>query len=210
MERLVYTARLNAGDMLRDRGYNLPKEVTEIPFSEFSERLGRRNQIDLYAEKLNDPSERIFMKFYQSHSTRKLSPANLERECVSIAYSLTGREKYENDFRIVFVCEEAPQSNVDLILKTQYKLVEVMTYNNLSINPTKYFLVPKHELVPKEEESQILEKYNCLRKNLTKEFPRILSSDPIARWYGMTSGRLCKITRTSEQSGRHIVYRVVI
>ena len=210
MERLIYVARLNAGEMLRDRGYEIPIEITEIPFSEFQERATKRGQIDLYGERSGEDSDRIYVKFIYSTSSRKMSPSSLEKETSAIATSVTDSDVYKGDPRIIFVTEESPQSNVELILKNMYPTVEVMTYNHLQINPTKHSFVPKHELVPREEEASVLEKYNCLRKNIGKEFPRILSSDPIARWYGMRSGRICRIQRVSEQSGRHIHYRYVV
>lgn len=212
MEHLTYVARLNAGEMLRDRGYDVPREATDIPFIEFQERATKRNQIDLYGRRDGEETDRIYVKFFFSHSSRKMSPSSLEKETNAIAQALQGGDTnatYNGDPRIIFVTEEPPQSNVDLLLKHSYPNVEIMTYNQLQINPTKHFLVPKHELVPLDEEDAILEKYNCNRKNISKEFPRILLSDPIARWYGMRPKRICKITRTSEQSGRHIHYRVV-
>ena len=210
MERLTYVARLNAGQMLRDRGYDVPKDVTEIPFSEFQERSTKRGMIDLYGERTGEDKDRIYVKFFYSNSSRKMSPSSLDKETSLIAGATTDSDNYKGDPRIIFVTEEPPQSNVELILKNTYPNVEVMTYNQLQINPTLHRSVPKHELVPRAEEAAILEKYNCLRKNVGKEFPRILSSDPIARWYGMRSGRLCKIQRVSEQSGRHVHYRIVM
>lgn len=210
MERLIYNARLHAVDMLRDRGYHFEENVKNMPFPEFQEKWARKSQVDLYAEKLTDAEDRIYVKFYQSHSTRKLSSVNLEKECTQIAQALEQKDKYENTFRIIFVCEESPQSNVELILRYNYKNVEVMTFNQLQFNPTKHFLVPKHEILDKDQETAVMGKYNVIRKNLTKEFPRILSSDPIARWYGMKPGSICRIQRVSEQSGRAIHYRVVV
>ena len=210
MEQLVYNARLNAGQMLRDRGYELPESVSDIPFEEFLDRYTSRNLVDLYAEKPDDPTNRIFVRFYHSHASRKLSPSNLEKECNTISANIASKDRYEGDPKILFVCEEPAQSNVLLVLKDRHKTVDIMTYNQLQYNPTKHFLVPKHETVSSEDEAAILARLNCTRRNMTKEFPKILSSDPIARWYGMRGGTLCKITRSSEQTGIYIHYRVVV
>lgn len=210
MEHLVYNARLHAGQMLRDRGYNLPVRVSDISYDEFLERFATKNLVDLYAEKLDDPTDRIFVRFYHSHASRKLSPSNLEKECNAISLNIAGKDRYEGDPKILFVCEEPAQCNVDLVLKDKHKTVDIMTYNQLQYNPTRHFLVPKHEKVSSEDEAAVLAKYNCVRKNMSKEFPKILSSDPIARWFGMKSGTLCKITRSSEQTGRYIHYRAVV
>lgn len=210
MEKLVYNARLNAGQMLRDRGYILPESVSDIPFEEFLERYTSRYLVDLYAEKPDNPADRIFVRFYHSHASRKLSPSNLEKECNTISSNIANKDRYDGDPKILFVCEEPAQSNVLLVLKDRHKSVDIMTYNQLQYNPTRHFLVPKHEIVSPEDEAAILARLNCTRRNMTKEFPKILSSDPIARWYGMRSGTLCKITRNSEQTGKYIHYRVVV
>ena len=39
--------------------------------------------------------------------------------------------------------------------------------------------------------------------------PRLLSSDPVARYFGMKSGDVCRIIRNSQMTGETSYYRMV-
>lgn len=209
-DRLLHNARIFAGEMLRDRGYEIAERITNIPFSEFKTRYANQRDLDLFTQHRDDPDNRMYVRFFLSQTSKKLSASSLEKETNMISQQTTGQDKFTGEPNIIFLCEEDLPSNMLLLLKTdKYKNVEVFSYNNLQFNPVKHFLVPRHEVVPKIEEENVLKHFNCTRSNMSKEFPRMLSSDIIAKWLGLKPGRLCKITRISESSGFISVYRVV-
>lgn len=70
---------------------------------------------------------------------------------------------------------------------------------------TKHFLVPKHEIVPKEKEEELLKLLGSEKKLL----PRVLASDPAVIEAGAEKGEIMKITRHSPTAGKTIYYRVV-
>jgi DNA-directed RNA polymerase subunit H len=71
-------------------------------------------------------------------------------------------------------------------------------------NPLHHFLVPKHEIVPKEQEEELLKDMYAKKKQL----PIIrFHEDPIARMIGAFPGDIVKITRPSPTSGECILYR---
>ena len=209
-DRLLHNARIFSGEMLRDRGFEISERITNIPFDEFKTRYANQRDLDLYTQHKDDAENKIYVRFFLSQTSKKLSASSLERETNMISQQTDNGEKYNGKPHIVFLCEEDLPSNMLLLLKTdRYKNVEVTTFNSLQFNPVKHFLVPKHEAVPVHEEEAVLAYFNCSRSNMLKEFPRLLSSDAIAKWLGLKSGRLCKITRISEAAGYHDVYRVV-
>ena len=80
-----------------------------------------------------------------------------------------------------------------------FELAEVL------FNITKHVLVPKHEvLTDKMDIDNLLKNYNL--KNL-HQLPIILKTDPVARYYGMKSGQVVRITRMSPSAGEYIAYR---
>ncbi len=83
---------------------------------------------------------------------------------------------------------------------------EIFLEEDLMINLIDHALVPKHELLEQEEEEQFYEKFNCKKRNL----PRLFSTDPVARYYNMKPGHICRITRPSETSGYVVTYRLVV
>jgi DNA-directed RNA polymerase subunit H len=69
-----------------------------------------------------------------------------------------------------------------------------------------HFLIPKHELLTKEESSQILARFN----SSPSQFPYILATDSLAKEIGAKPGDFVRITRRSETAGSSIYYRYVV
>jgi len=69
-----------------------------------------------------------------------------------------------------------------------------------------HVLVPKHEVLPKEEAREVLERY----KVAPHQLPLIKSTDPAAKAIGAKHGDIIKITRNSPTAGKAIAYRYVI
>jgi DNA-directed RNA polymerase I, II, and III subunit RPABC1 len=85
----------------------------------------------------------------------------------------------------------------------------IFNLDNLTVNPTKHFLVPRHELLSKEEKERVLKELNLT----IDKIPRILKEDPIAEYYGAKVGDLFRIYRTEmfypEIVEEQIIYRSV-
>lgn len=69
-----------------------------------------------------------------------------------------------------------------------------------------HFLIPKHELLTKEESAQVLARFNAS----PSQFPYIQATDSIAKEIGAKPGDLVRITRTSETAGSSTYYRYVV
>jgi len=70
---------------------------------------------------------------------------------------------------------------------------------------TKHFLVPKHLILTKEEEANLLEKYKITKD----ELPKIKSSDPAIAQQKPKQGDVVKIERRSVYGDSIDYYRVV-
>lgn len=69
-----------------------------------------------------------------------------------------------------------------------------------------HFLIPKHELMTKEEAEEVVKSFNAT----PSQFPYILSTDPVAKEIGAKPGDFVRITRKSETAGTSVYYRYVV
>lgn len=110
------------------------------------------------------------------------------------------------DIKSIFLvlCENLTQNNMKSISSCPVP-VEVHLITKLQFNITKHVLVPKHEVITdKAEIEKIVQSYRLKSRH---QLPIILKSDPIAKWYGMKTGDVVKITRASETAGEYVIYR---
>lgn len=67
-------------------------------------------------------------------------------------------------------------------------------------------MIPKHELLTKEESAQVLARYNASPSQL----PYMLATDAIVKEIGAKPGDFVRITRRSETAGTTTYYRYVV
>jgi DNA-directed RNA polymerase subunit H (RpoH/RPB5) len=114
--------------------------------------------------------------------------------------SSSAAESSDSATTFIFVIVAKPTKTI--ICPSKY---ELFRYNEVIMNRTRHRLVPKHELMTKEEKKAVLEMYDCKESQI----PRILKSDFMARYYGASTGDMFKIHRPSPSCGTYITYRMV-
>ena len=78
--------------------------------------------------------------------------------------------------------------------------------DSFQMNPMNHYLVPPHEIVPKEQHDALMRGMYVTSKS---QFPLIrYHEDPITRVIGAIPGDIIKITRPSPSAGEYVVYRV--
>ena len=118
--------------------------------------------------------------------------------------------KVTNNDDIIFIVKDkinnldAFYTLFDGFLQTNNVFIQIFSIDNLIRNITNHELVPKMRIVSTSEKEDVTKKYNIENNS---NFPLILKSDPSAMFYGIKSGDLVEITRTSETSGKYISYR---
>lgn len=174
--------RLTLREMLRDRGYSRIDE-------ENSERIVARN------EKL----EKVLVYFV--YDTK-----------VSVKKMKSIKEIIDEDTNtykcLILVYKSSITTFAKQFISTDVNNlnVQVFSENDLSFNITKHNLVPVHEVLTPDQKRAVLLKY----KTGAKHFPMLLSSDPVARYYGALPGTMMRITRKSPTAGEYVLYRVVV
>ncbi len=69
-----------------------------------------------------------------------------------------------------------------------------------------HILVPKHEVLSKEEAEELLKILGISKEQL----PKIKATDPIVKEIGAKPGDIIKITRDSLTAGKSVFYRLVV
>ena len=93
-------------------------------------------------------------------------------------------------------------------LKTKEPNIEYYDTEDLMINITKHDIMPKFEIYNTDEKKK--EILNILDNINPKLFPKMLITDPVAKYYNLKIGDLIKIKRTSPLSGEAISFRIII
>lgn len=76
----------------------------------------------------------------------------------------------------------------------------------MKIRLQDHVLVPKHEILSKEEAEELLKILGISKEQL----PKIKASDPIVVEIGAKPGDIIKITRKSLTAGKSVFYRLVV
>ena len=112
--------------------------------------------------------------------------------------------KYNSKYKFIVV-ENINQKSEKVIYSYNTKS-EIFKIQELMINIVDHVLVPKHIVLTEKEGNDILEAY-CAKK---KDMPLLLSTDPVARYYNMKGGEICKIIRASVMTCETPFYRIVV
>lgn len=112
-------------------------------------------------------------------------------------------QNYPNHHKIIIIKAISKKAEQQF---TRDESVEVFLEHDLMINIVDHILVPHHELLSNDEVLVFYDKFNCKKKNM----PRIQNTDPVAKYYNMKVGQICRIIRPSEKSGFATTYRLVV
>lgn len=189
----LFKIRTTILEMIEDRGYNIPDEIKSIKQDEFNAMIVN-DDLELYLDESN-----IFVYFYNK---QKLFGKKELKEIVE-----TAKETYNDDVNVILVLNKYNNSAVEKeISNPLYNNVEYFTNIQLTFNITKNYLQPAFKLLTGEEKDEILTKY---KSKTTDIFPIMSKTDPIAKYYRMKPGDLCKITRSCPTAGVSVIYRAI-
>jgi len=85
-------------------------------------------------------------------------------------------------------------------------VIEAFVEFELLCNITRHELVPRHIPLSADEKDVLLRRYKIKEASL----PRMVQTDPVARYFGLRQGNVVKIIRPSETAGRYVTYRLVV
>jgi DNA-directed RNA polymerase I, II, and III subunit RPABC1 len=208
---LVYRSRSVIMDMLRIRGYDTtPHETfTEPELRRAYDSVPRSGNKDHICLDFHVVNPETTAKCYVLYTVTDKQIRTKIRDYIQRIYSEDNPLKMRPriDEVIVLGRDEISQAVEKIIheLHTTYHYnITYFQLKSLIINPMTHVLVPYHRVVRKDEEAEVLRRSHVETK---EQLPRILPSDPIAKFIGLKHGQIVEIHRKSETAGINIVYR---
>lgn len=194
-ERLAEVLK-NIVKMLTNRGLldkqNLDKNISKLVSTKSDQKIYKINLDNQYDEKIKN-KELIVRVIPQ-----KITSVSKTSEIIEFLNSVAAHPN-------IIVPHHMSSKAVDVITEN-YKFTEIFLEKELLINIVDSVLVPKHTLLTKEQMEEFMEEYAVRKKNLL----RILVTDPIARYYRMHVGDICRIDRPNNNTAYDRAYRIVI
>lgn len=209
----IYTT---CAEMLIDRGYSrevLEKNYLNISAEEF-QKLYRKNRLTILAPHTINKNEHIYtmilgdgVKLKKDVLKKILSGVEKLRE---VAESLNKDSKIHlllliDDSNTMTALKLVKGHNATAAEKMNI-YIESFYHKQMQINITKHKDVPQHILMTKEDVEAMLKEENVTKSQLS----RILTTDPVARYFGARKGDVFKIIRPSLSAGQTKTYRLVV
>lgn len=192
-----YKVYKTVNKLLNNRGYHT-SDLYQAGISMEDFNKYTRDELQILVSKLDNDDEKVFVFFPEDE---KVGVKTIRE------YKVLMVNENVNKAIIVVKGSITPfaKTNIEKEIKDPMSM-EIFNESELLIDITEHSLVPKHELMSHVEKELLLQKYNIKENQL----PRILSTDPVARYYGFKKRDLIKITRLSETSGIYYNYRIVV
>jgi DNA-directed RNA polymerase I, II, and III subunit RPABC1 len=192
----LFKIRKTVLEMLSDRKYIIP-DIENITFEQFNIKCDNKN-IDIF---IDDTviDKKVYIHFH--NESKGFSKNDLK----NIIQKITNDYEDENINLILILKDKENSAITKELTKEIYKNVEIFLKKNLLFNITHHNYVPKHIILTKDEEKELLDKYNSTKS----KFPKISKTDPVAKYYGMKPEQICKIIRKSPEVGEIFYYRLV-
>ena len=203
----LYNSRNVALKMIESRGFN-PEKYKNFTMKELDVmKQNTSNKLTIEESPLDimvtdESGKNLYIKYLLGTKPRLNNILSFVNEFSETTLKdgdslvIISRDKLTNDTPLDGVAEN--------LLKTRNIFIQLFWIDQIVVNITEHSLVPEHQIISKTEKDQLLEKYNIKSFN---NLPIILKNDPVAKYFGMRRGDVCKITRSSETSGIYISYR---
>ena len=197
-QQFLYQVRNTCLEMITDRGYHIPIELT-ITLEEFRAQYMERN-IDVYIHD-EEKNKNIYIHFYYNES-RSFSKTDLKNLYTRLI------ETYRDENMTVIILLNGKENSLvsKELMKPMYFNVEIFEQRFMSFNIRRQHHQPPYiRILNSEEESEILTRYS-LTKN---KMPKIQKTDAIAKYYGAKQDQIIYCIRHSSVSGETPYFRVV-
>lgn len=197
----IWRIRRTVLQLCHDRGYLILQDELDEDFEQFKSQYGTnepdRNELTVLCAHNHNVNDKLFVFFPDEpkigvrviqNYLSKMEEEQVNRAIIIVKMGLT---------------PSARQAMRDV--GPEYTM-EYFCESEMLINITEHELVPQHILLTTEEKVELFAHYKLKESQLMK----MLSTDPVARYYGYRRGQVIKIVRKSDTAGRYVTYRLVV
>jgi DNA-directed RNA polymerase subunit H (RpoH/RPB5) len=138
--------------------------------------------------------------FAQIDEEWKLERMNAKTDSLTVVLVLHKKMTSFAKKYLTQACEERQNADRKTLHLSVFFEVELV------VNIMEHEMVPRHTLLSKKEKKALLARYKVTEEQL----PRILYTDPVAKYLGVKRGEVLEIARDSETAGRYTTYRICL
>lgn len=223
----LFKVRRTVLQMLRDRGYNIEESDLNLKREEFVQKycaaLNKVNKEALFLEANKGPNPdkvRTHFKLSLYSLLAMLSLVSIfelvqiyvfypeGKVGVQVIKNLVMKMRDDKVHRgiIVVPLPITAAAKKGIVELNKVVTVEVFEEAELVTNITEHKLINKYYVLDNQAKKELLKKYTVQDTQL----PRILVSDPVARYYGLKRGQVVKIRRSDVTSLDYYTYRYAV
>lgn len=197
----IWRVRHTVLQLCHDRGYLITQDELDGTFEQFkSQYCGcqpERSELTILCAHHNNMDDKMLVFFPDEpkigvktiqNYLLKMEEEKVHRAIIIVRLGLTPSAKQA-------MRDVAPEYIMEDFLESE-----------MLINITEHELVPQHILLTTEEKEELLSRYKLKESQLIK----MLSTDPVARYYGYKRGQVIKVIRKSDTAGRYVTHRLVV
>ena len=196
----IYNSRKNLLEILESRGFNI-ENYKNFSINEIS-TLFDNNQLDMLIENQNI-NKKIYVKYYVAKVIKAQNLYDIIEDLFNLENILT-----KNDDLIIVIKDE-PNETLQQVVKDIWNsdnyYISLLNIKRLQYNILNHKLVPKHNILNKEEIDLVKKRFNITNNN---ELPDISYFSPVSLVLGIRPGDIVEIERNSRTSITSKFYRI--
>jgi DNA-directed RNA polymerase I, II, and III subunit RPABC1 len=140
-------------------------------------------------------------------STAVLFVDSIDKKAISVANIREIHQHLVDSalIRAILVHEQPLSSGAKRELVAENRRIEAIADKTLKFNPAHHFMVPQIHILKDQEKTEVMQKYKATSE---KVLPRLDTSDPVCRYFGIRRGDVVGLERLCETAGTYVSYRV--
>ena len=195
----LYTSRNILLTLLKKRGFST-EDYEGFSFNEIR-TLYNNNQLDMLLT--TKEGKKVYVKYHVMTKLRLSYVYDWVEDLYNLEEVLTPQ-----DDLIVITKDKINDSLTKMMRNIFIKdkiFIIIFNLKQLQFNILEHSLVPPHRILSKQEENEIIKKYNIRER---KQFPEISRFDPVAKVLGMRPDSVCEIIRPNKSAIESKYYRL--